>query len=190
MWRRLFLVVFLVSGGSILPSHAQQPPISPRESVAARIDGSDITIVYGRPQIRDPRTGAPRKIWGGLVPYGKVWRTGANEATTLTTTWDLEFGGQRLPAGTYSLFTLPNESKGQLIVNRQTGQWGTQYDESQNVLKVEMTRQPLSSPVQQFTIVIERRSEGGGVLRFRWADAEYSLPFRVLRPPPLEASAR
>jgi hypothetical protein len=182
MTRRFFLLalsfILWVPVGSLW---AQPTPISPRESVAARIDGSDITIVYGRPFLRDPRTGEPRKIWGSLVPYGRVWRTGANEATTLTTTWDLELGGKVLPAGSYSLYTIPEERRGRLIINRQTGQWGTERDEQEDLFQVEMTRELIrSSPVQQFTIRIEPNATGG-VLRFRWADAEYAVPFRVKR---------
>lgn len=171
-------LLLLTFGGGI---RAQPAPVSPRESVAARIDGSDITIVYGRPYLRDPRTGVPRKIWGGLVPYGRVWRTGANEATSFTTTWDLEIGGRTLAAGSYSLYSIPEDRKGWLIFNRQTGQWGTERDEQQDVLRVEMTRESLRPPpVLQFTILIEAAA-AGGVLRFRWEDAQYSVPFRVKR---------
>jgi hypothetical protein len=160
------------------PLAAQQPPVSPRESVAARIERSDITIVYGRPYVRDPRTGEARKIWGGLVPFGRVWRTGANEATTLTTTRDLELGGKTLAAGTYTLFTIPDERGGKLIVNQQTGQWGTQYDSSKDLLQVDMKREALRAPVPQFTIQIETQA-AGGVLKLQWADVQYSVPFTV-----------
>lgn len=175
-----FLVSLLVAAGFFVGSvAAQQPPISPRESVSARIDRSDITVVYGRPYLRDPRTGEPRKIWGALVPFGRVWRTGANEATTFTTTRDLEIGGKTLAAGTYTLYTIPEERGGKLIVNRQTGQWGTEYDGNRDVLQVELKREPLRNPVQQFTIQIEPRASAGGVLKLQWSDAQFSVPFTV-----------
>ena len=104
---------------ALTPLTAQQKK-SPHETVNATVDGAAITIVYGRPHIKDPTSGEPRKIWGGLVPFGKVWRTGADEATLLTTDKALEFGGTTIPAGTYSLFTLPDENGAKLIVNKQT----------------------------------------------------------------------
>jgi hypothetical protein len=178
----LLLTLVLLGGFGLRTSlNAQQPPVSPRDSVAARIDGSDITVVYGRPYVWDPRTGERRRIWGSLVPYGRVWRTGANEATVLTSTRDLLLAGEFLPAGSYSLFSIPEERRGRLIVNAQTGQWGTQRDEVLDLLQLPMTREPLRPPVDQFTVVIEPQPGGGGVIRFRWADAQYSIPFQVRR---------
>src|SRR3954469_24785945 len=114
-----------------LPVIAQEKKrVSPHETVTADIDGATVTIVYGRPYSKDPKSGATRKIWGELVPFGKVWRTGADEATLLTTTQALDIGGTSVPAGTYSLYTLPDASGAKLIVNKQTGQWGTKYDEA------------------------------------------------------------
>src|SRR5256885_1229582 len=86
---------------------ADKPRVSPHETITGDIDGATVTIVYGRPYTKDPKTGAPRKIWGELVPFGKVWRTGADEATLLTTTQPLDIGGTSVPAGTYSLYTQP-----------------------------------------------------------------------------------
>ena len=77
---------------------------------------------------------------GGLVPYGQVWRTGANAATTLVTPRDLRIGDTPVPAGTYTLYTLPGESEWQLIINRQTGQWGTEYDQAQDLARIPMQR--------------------------------------------------
>src|SRR5476649_1075231 len=92
-----------------LPSTAQQKRISPHETISAVVDGNRVTIVYGRPYTKDPKTGGPRKIWGGLVPYGKIWRTGADEATLLITQKPIVFGDTTIPAGAYTLFTLPQE---------------------------------------------------------------------------------
>src|SRR5437588_10473542 len=122
--RLLILSVSFLAGSFTIAQEKSR--VSPHETVTADIDGNTVTIVYGRPYSKDPKSGATRKIWGGVVPYGKVWRTGADEATLLTTTQPLDIGGTSVPAGTYSLYTQPEESgTAKLIVNKQTGQWGT-----------------------------------------------------------------
>lgn len=157
----------------------EKPRVSPTQTAKATIDGAEISITYGAPYTKDPKTGQPRKIWGGLVPYGKVWRTGANEATTLKTSKDLQFGSLTLPAGTYTLFTQPEESGGKLIINKQTGQWGTKYDASQDFGRVDLTKRDISPPVDQFSITIEQSPGGGGVIHLRWEKTEFSAPFTV-----------
>jgi hypothetical protein len=156
----------------------QQKRVSPSQTARATIGGADISITYGAPSTKDPKTGQPRKIWGGLVPYGKVWRTGANEATTLTTSKDLQIGTLTVPAGAYTVFTQPEESGGKLIINKQTGQWGTKYDAAQDFGRVDLTKKELASPVDQFNITLEQNS-GSGVICLRWEKAEYVVPFTV-----------
>ena len=108
----------------------QRQRISPHETITATIDGDEMKLVYGRPYTKKPGTTEVRKIWGGLVPYGKVWRTGADEATLLTTAQPIEIGGYSLAAGTYSLFTVPYEDgTAKLVINKKTGQWGIPYNE-------------------------------------------------------------
>src|SRR5580658_9707362 len=115
-----------------VPLIAQTAPIttrlSPHEVVSAHIGkrgGPLMIIVYGRPYSKDPHTGEIRKIWGGLVPYGKVWRTGADEATLMITQQPIVLGGAAIPAGCYSVWTLPNDDgTAKLIINKQIGQWG------------------------------------------------------------------
>lgn len=97
---------------------------SPRDSVSGTVAGSVIRISYGSPSVKG------RKIWGGLVPYDKVWRTGANEATIFQTSKDIKIGGKTLPAGKYSLYTIPGEKEWKVIFNSQTGQWGIKMDGS------------------------------------------------------------
>src|SRR6476469_6554708 len=122
-FRRTLLVLSLSFIGASFALAQDKPRVSPHETVNADIDGTAVTIVYGRPYTKDPKTGAPRKIWGELVPFGKVWRTGADEATLLTTKGSLDIGGTTVPAGTYSLFTQPEQNgSAKLIVNKQTGQ--------------------------------------------------------------------
>lgn len=153
--------------------------VSPHETISATIDGAKITVVYGRPYTKDPRSGEPRKIWGKLVPYGKVWRTGADAATLLTTDKDLQFGDTTVPAGKYSLYTLPEENgKSKLIINKQTGQWGTEYDKGQDLARVDLKKEALENPVNQFTITVEPAASGG-VLTLKWENTAYVVPFTV-----------
>ena len=156
-----------------------KPRVSPHETVSATVADNEMTIVYGRPYTKDPKSGEPRKIWGGLVPYGKVWRMGADEATLFTTKKAVELGGTPVPAGTYSLYLWPEESgNAKLIVNKQTGQWGTKYDESQDLARIDLKKETLAKPVDQFTIVLEK-SAAGGVLKLMWENTEYSASIAV-----------
>jgi hypothetical protein len=146
---------------------------SPRDTTRATVGGAELMVDYGRPYVRG------RTIMGGLVPYGEVWRTGANEATHLVTSSALRIGGTALPAGTYTLYTLPAESGWQLIVNRQTGQWGTQYDQGQDVARIPMQVSRTAAPVEQFTISIEPRGGAAGVLVLEWENTRAEAPFTV-----------
>src|ERR1700761_702131 len=111
---------------------AQQPPRdkskrpSPPATAEVTLNGKKIRIDYSRPSLKG------RKVGKELAPYGEVWRTGANEATALTTEGDLNIGGVKVPAGKYTLYTLPAEGTWKLIINKQTGQWGTEYNKSQD----------------------------------------------------------
>ncbi|HZX57248.1 MAG TPA: DUF2911 domain-containing protein [Mucilaginibacter sp.] len=96
----------------------KKPQASPADSTSGTVAGSTIKIVYHSPSVKG------RKIWGGLVPYDQIWRTGANEATIFITSKDIKIGGKTLPAGKYSLYTKPGEKEWSLIINSQTGQWG------------------------------------------------------------------
>ena len=163
-----------------LPIMAQQKRLSPHETVSAVIDGNRITVVYGRPYTKDPKTGENRKIWGKLVPYGKVWRTGADEATLLITQKAIVLGKTAIPAGAYTLFTLPAEDgSAKLIVNRQIGQWGLQYDEKQDLARIDLKKDALETPVDQLTIAIEKNPAGGGTLKMTWENTQYSAPITV-----------
>jgi len=172
----LLLGAALLSTTLVLAQERQR--VSPRETVNATIAGNDISVVYGRPYTKDPKSGEKRKVWGTLVPYGKVWRMGADEATTFTTKQSIQMGGKTIPAGSYSLFLLPREEGAQLIVNKQTGQWGTRYDESQDLVRVDLKKTALDQSADQFTIEIEQAKDGG-VLNLMWENTQYSAPFTV-----------
>jgi hypothetical protein len=108
-----------------------------------------------------------------------VWRTGANEATTLTTEIDLNIGGATIPAGKYTLYTLPSETGWKLIINKQTGQWGTIYDEKQDLVRVDMKTSQLSDPVEQFTILLEPHGDALAQLSLQWETTQVSVPVRA-----------
>jgi hypothetical protein len=163
-----------------LPLLAQQKKLSPHETISSVIDGNRVTLVYGRPYTKNPRTGEERKIWGTLVPFGKVWRTGADEATLLITQKPLVIGETQVPAGAYTLFTLPQEDgSAKLIINKQLGQWGLQYDAQQDLARVDLKKDALEKPVDQFTMALEKNPAGGGVLKLSWENIQYSLAFTV-----------
>ncbi|HEX2060290.1 MAG TPA: DUF2911 domain-containing protein, partial [Thermoanaerobaculia bacterium] len=109
-----------------------------------------------------------------LVPYGKVWRTGANAATTLSTDFDLMIGGLHVPKGKYSLYTIPGEKEWTLIVNKQTGQWGTNYDEKQDLGRVKMAVAPVKNTVETFVIGIDEKA-----LTMTWENTRASVPVMV-----------
>jgi hypothetical protein len=152
------------------------PPLSPRDTAEATVGSDRVYVDYGRPAMRG------RPIMGALVPYGQVWRTGANAATTLVTPRDLRIGGTMVPAGTYTLYTLPGESAWQLIVNKQTGQWGTEYDQAQDLARIPMQVARTPAPVEQFTIALE--PGGGNVvnLALMWENTRASVPMELVQP--------
>ncbi len=146
---------------------------SPIDTARATIGTATFEVVYSRPSKRG------RKIFGGdVVPYGQVWRTGANAATQLTTSSDISLGGTLVPAGKYTLFTIPGATGATLIVSRKTSEWGTDYDQTSDLARLPLTMRKLTTPVEKFTIAIAPRG-GGGALRLSWDDREYSIPFTV-----------
>ncbi len=154
---------------------AQQgkPPLSPPANTEVTINGHQIRIDYSAPSMRG------RKIMGELVPYGKVWRTGANSATKLTTDAALDIGGLKVPAGTYTLYTLPGENEWSLIVNKQTGQWGTVYTESQDLGRVKMNVTHTSAPVEKMAIMLSNDGGNKGTLKIEWENTSASVPITV-----------
>ncbi|MGH9508986.1 MAG: DUF2911 domain-containing protein [Terriglobales bacterium] len=151
------LVSFIV-GMQQDPSKRSSPPGTAEITLA----GKKVKIDYGRPSMRG------RKIFGELVPYEQVWRTGANEATTLTTDVDLAVGGAHVPAGKYTLYTLPAEAGWKLIINKQTGQWGTEYNQAQDLARVDMKKELIEIPIEQFTISFLPKGTDGATLRLDW----------------------
>ncbi len=120
---------------------------SPHDTATAQINGANLRVTFGSPAVKG------RTIWGGLVPYDKAWRGGADEATLFTTSKDISINGKKLPAGTYSVFVIPSKDKWTYIFNSQTGQWGIKmggvanFDEAKNVLTV--TAVPKTVPIEE-----------------------------------------
>ena len=154
---------------------------SPHETISARIDGNRVMIVYGRPYSKDPKSGEIRKIWGSLIPFDKVWRTGSDEATLLITQQAIELGGALLPAGAYTLYTLPAaDGSARLLINKRIGQWGADpYDDKQEFARVDLKREALPAPLEQFTMAIEKNPAGGGLIKLRWETTQFSVPIAV-----------
>lgn len=154
------------------PKDKSQRP-SPPGTAEVPLKGKKVSIVYSRPSMKG------RKIMGGLVPWDKVWRTGANEATTLTTEGALNVGGTNVPAGTYTLFTLPSESAWKLIINKQTGQWGTDYDASKDLARVDLARAETDKPAEQLTISFAKRGEDAADLVLEWENTLLTVPVKA-----------
>ena len=144
--------------------------LSPPDSVRTTVGGAALSVRYSRPSMRG------RVIFGNVVPWNTVWRTGANEATVLETSADLSLAGTKVPAGKYSLWTVPSPAGWTLIVNKNSGQWGTEYDSRYDVARLDMRVEPLRQPVEQFTIAIEPKGKGG-VLKLEWEKTRASIPF-------------
>ena len=174
------LIITLVAMACALPAMAQQRRLSPHETISAVIGGNRVTITYGRPYTIKRGTTKVRKIWGGLVPYGEPWRMGADEATTLITQRPLEMGGKTIPAGAYTLYMVPEENgASQLAISTRIGGWGIPVDTAHDLARVDLTREALDKPVNQFTMAVSRNPSGGDVLKLMWEKTEFSVPFAV-----------
>jgi hypothetical protein len=167
----VFLAVAALASATVL--YAQEAKPSPPGKAEVELKGKSISIVYSRPSMRG------RKIMGGLVPYGQVWRTGANDATSLKTAADLDIGGTKVPAGSYTLYTLPSADTWKLIINKQTGQFGTEYDEKQDLARVDLVKTALPTPLEQFTIEFVKSGTGAADLVLEWETTKLSVPVRT-----------
>jgi len=179
---RLPLIVVVlcccVAGIAATGSLAAQPApkfVSPPAKAEVKLGDADVTIDYCAPSIHG------RTIFGGLVPYGEVWRTGANAATTLKTGTNLQIGTLAVPAGTYTLYSLPTADGWTLIVNKQTGQWGTVYDKAQDLGRVPMSTGSNSVPVETFVIDFEKTMGSATELHLKWAGVDASVQVNAVK---------
>jgi Protein of unknown function (DUF2911) len=178
--RRCLGVVLLLALATGLPAQAPAAPKidfpapSPASTLKQRVGLTDIEIVYSRPGVKD------RQIFGGIVPYGKVWRTGANSATKISFSTAVKFGGISIPAGEYALFTIPDQKEWTIIINKVTGQWGAySYDSANDLLRVKATVTALSSPVETFTIDLNDLRNESATLNLIWEKTRVSVPLQV-----------
>ncbi|MDE1175932.1 MAG: DUF2911 domain-containing protein [Edaphobacter sp.] len=142
---------------------------SPRETANVDLGSGAIKISYGAPSARG------RKVMGQLVPFDKVWRTGANEATAFATNTSLKIGDTSVPAGTYTLYTMPSAGQWLLIVSKQTGQWGTVYNQSQDFARIPMKSAALPAPQEKMSISFEKTSGNSTELHVKWENVDESV---------------
>ncbi len=158
------LLPLAVMAGTLSLASAQpgQKPLSPPAETSVTIGGKMISIKYSAPSMRG------RKIFGELVPYGKVWRAGANAATALLTDADLDIGGLAVPKGNYTLYVWPEQDQLTLIVNKQTGQWGTNYSQDQDLGRVKMTMSKSPTPIETYKITLSEKGPKTAQLELAW----------------------
>jgi Protein of unknown function (DUF2911) len=147
--------------------------LSVRDTMRAQVGKAIFSVDYGRPLLRG------RKLLGDVLPYDRVWRTGANAATQFTTSAPITLAGMQVPAGTYTLWTVPHTGGVDLIVNRQSGQWGTEYNGSRNLGIAKITTEALSAPVEEFTISIVQGDTRHGTLVMEWGSFRWTAPIEV-----------
>jgi hypothetical protein len=173
MHKRIALCTLFFIGIAVLTAAAQQDkskrPSPPAQTDCALANGTKIHVDYSSPRMNG------RKIYGGLVPYGEVWRAGANEATTFVISGDANVGGKNVPAGKYTIFVVPAADKWTLIVNKKTGEWGIPYNyESDELVRADMQVSTLNSPVEDFTIGFDHAG-GTCTLHMDWETTRASI---------------
>ncbi len=163
----LSILVFAASGAGA--QNKESRPSPPAKATCSLAGGKTITVDYSSPRMKG------RKIFGELVPFGKIWRAGANEATTFVADTDVTVGGKSVPAGSYTIFTIPGEGKWTLVISRKTGEWGTDYPGPDNDLaRVDMKVSKPPSAVENFTIAFDQ-SGAGCTLRMEWETTSASV---------------
>ena len=165
-------VVLVIAAAALMVRAQQDKSKRPSPPASAKCDlpgGKSITIDYSSPRAKG------RKIFGDVVPYGEVWRAGANEATTFVTTADLMVGGEHVAAGSYTLFAIPEKDKWTLIISKKTGEWGIPYPgQADDLLRVDMKAGSTSSHVEDFTIGFDKTSKGC-TLRMEWENTKATI---------------
>jgi len=169
----IVVAALTVLGLALAAKEGQRPRASPHESVSATVAGAAISMTYGRPYMRG------RRIFGALVPYGRVWGPGADEATVLESSRDLQFGALKVPAGPHTIWLLPTADVWTLIISKEASGFHTRYHPAEDLGRIELRRSALTRPVDQLTFAI-RDVRPGGVLAMMWETTEVSVPFTVV----------
>jgi Protein of unknown function (DUF2911) len=180
--RYMFVALFVLAAAALVagPLSAQKQRVSPHEKVSVKIGGNEVTIEYGRPYAKDPKSGQVRKVWGTLVPYGKAWRAGADEATTLITQEPIMVGDVAVPPGKYTLYmVLDDKGEAKLAISKRFGDWGILKDgtvnEKNDHARANMKREKLDRELDQFTIALESTA-GGAALKMMWENTVFWVP--------------
>ena len=174
--KKLLLTTFLALSVAAY-SQFTLPAASPRQKVEQQFSMSKITVDYGRPGVKG------RKIFGDLVPFGKVWRVGANSSTKITFEQSVNFGGKTVSAGTYGLFVIPTEKEWKVILNKDSQQWGAYtFDEKQNVVDVTIPVQKLAEKQEWFEIELNPVDDNSLNLVMKWDFTKVELPLKIGKP--------
>lgn len=169
-WKILIAVV-IVLVAALAAFFAYTSTLSPEEKLSFNNNGLEVNVTYCQPAKKG------REIFGTLVPYGQVWRTGANAATIVSFNKDVTLAGKNAPAGEYTLWTIPNENNWTIILNKETGQWGTNYNESEDLLRVDVPAEETTSEVEKFTIKLVN-ADGGIDMNLNWDNTKVTVPIR------------
>ncbi len=191
------LAAVLLCGGASLLAQADKkaktglpmvagPRLSPHETTYVRV-GSDratsslVSLTYGRPFAAKGGKGEARKIWGGLVPWAKADRLGADEATLIVLQHPIEIGGKTIPAGAHTLYMVPSETgPSKLAFSSHVGKWGVPVDETKDIARVDLKKEPLDQEVNQLTIALENH-QTNGLIKIMWEKTQFSVPFTIKR---------
>ncbi len=176
----------LIAADATAPAKiASSGGVSPHETISVHIGGRSgplVTITYGRPFSKDPKSSAIRKVWGTLVPWDKAWRLGSDEATLLLTQQSMVIGTTTLPAGAYTLYLVPSENGvSKLAFSSNLGKWGIPVDEAHDVARVEISKGTVERPVDELTLTLAADPPPAttGVLKITWETTQFSLPFAL-----------
>lgn len=174
MKRLLITALFAISVSAY--SQWTLPAASPRATVEQQFSMSKITVDYGRPGVKG------RKVFGDLVPYGKVWRAGANSSTKIEFRQSINFGGVVVPAGKYGLYILPNEKDWKIILNSDSQSWGTAYDASKDLYSVVVPVQKMADRQEFFEIALQPLDDNAIDLVFKWDNVKAVVPMKAGNP--------
>lgn len=171
------LISLLIGAGTLAYSQYNVAAQSPRQTITQQFSISQITLDYGRPLVKG------RKVFGELVPFGKVWRAGANSASKITFAQAINFGGKVVPAGTYGLFVIPEAAQWKVILNKDAAQWGAMaYDEKLNVAESTVPVQKLADKQEAFELTLSPKDENSIDLILKWDYTKVSVPLAVGKP--------
>jgi Protein of unknown function (DUF2911) len=164
----------LSSSVSAETSKVEFPAASPTCTVKQRVGLTDVEIVYSRPGVKG------REIFGSLVPFDKIWRTGANQATKIVFSTPVKLNGTEIPAGTYALMTIPGKNEWTIVINKGSEQWGAyKYDEKADVARFKVAPVALEHPVETFTIALNQLHDDSAVIDLDWDKTEVPITLKV-----------